>query len=66
MIKASPFFGSGLGSFAQNLANEGFATWTINNTMRAHNDILELTVELGLIGLLIFISGVVAIIFGRP
>ena len=64
MIEASPFFGSGLGSFAQNIANEGFSTWTINNTMRAHNDLLELTVELGLIGLLTFGSVLMAIVFG--
>lgn len=64
MIAASPFFGSGLGSFAQNIANEGYATWTINNTFRAHNDLLELTVEIGLIGLLIFASVIFAITFG--
>ena len=49
MILDAPLFGTGLGSFAQNLGNEGYATWTINNTMRAHNDLLELAVELGAI-----------------
>lgn len=64
MIESSPLIGTGLGSFAHNLANDGFATWTINNTMRVHNDLLELIVELGFIGLLIFCSIIVAIIFG--
>ena len=54
MFADSKFIGTGLGSYAQNLANEGYATWTINNTMRVHNDILELAVELGLIGIIIF------------
>jgi len=64
MIESSPFIGTGLGSFAHNIANGGFATWTINNTMRAHNDLLELIVELGYIGLLIFCSVILAILFG--
>ena len=32
MIYDAPFFGTGLGSYSQNLANEGYATWSINNT----------------------------------
>ena len=64
MINTSPFIGSGLGSYSHNLANEGYATWTINNTMRVHNDLIELFVELGLIGILMFTSAIVAIIFG--
>jgi O-antigen ligase/tetratricopeptide (TPR) repeat protein len=62
MVIDSPLFGTGLGSFAQNLANEGYATWTINNTLRAHNDLIELTVELGLLGVITFLTTVVAII----
>ena len=54
MFYDSPFIGTGLGSYSQNLANEGYATWVINNTTHPHNDLLELAVELGLIGLLIF------------
>tara|TARA_B110000008_G_scaffold198825_1_gene197351 strand:- start:439 stop:2514 length:2076 start_codon:yes stop_codon:yes gene_type:complete len=61
MLYDSPFIGTGLGSYAQNLANEGYATWTINNTMRVHNDMLELSVELGLIGIIIFAAAIIAI-----
>ena len=61
MIYDAPFFGTGLGSFSQNLGNEGYATWTINNTSRAHNDLLELFVELGIIGVIIFLSVVISI-----
>ena len=59
----SPIIGSGLGSFSQNLGNEGFATWTINNTFKAHNDLLELAGELGLIGIFIFILVMISIIY---
>ena len=59
----SPIIGTGLGSFSQNLGNEGYATWIINNTFRAHNDLLELAVELGLIGIFIFLSVVFSIIY---
>jgi len=63
MFMDSPIIGTGLGSFSQNLGNEGYATWTINNTFRAHNDLLELAVELGLIGIFIFLSVIVSIIY---
>ena len=56
MIYDAPFIGTGLGSYSQNLANEGYATWTINNTIRAHNDLLELAVELGLTGIIFFLQ----------
>jgi O-antigen ligase/tetratricopeptide (TPR) repeat protein len=64
MFSDSKFIGTGLGSYAQNLANEGYATWTINNTMRVHNDMIELAVELGLIGIVIFAAVVIAITTG--
>jgi hypothetical protein len=60
----SPIIGHGLGSFSQSLANEGFATWNINNTFRAHNDILELAVELGAIGVIILFVNIIFIIHG--
>jgi exopolysaccharide production protein ExoQ len=63
MFVDSPIIGTGLGSFSQNLGNEGYATWIINNTFRAHNDLLELAVELGLIGIFIFLSVVFSIIY---
>jgi O-antigen ligase len=62
MFLSSPFVGSGLGTFSHNLANEGFALWDINNSFRAHNDLLELSVELGLIGLVLFCLVMVSIL----
>jgi len=59
----SPIIGSGLGSFSQNLGNEGYATWVINNTFKAHNDLLELAGELGLIGIFIFILVIISITY---
>lgn len=61
IIQDSPFIGTGLGTFSQNLVNEGYATWFINNTIRSHNDIFELAVELGLIGISIFVLVIVSI-----
>ena len=61
MFTDSKFIGTGLGSYAQNLANEGYATWAINNNMRVHNDLMELAVELGLFGIIIFAAAIIAI-----
>ena len=62
MIKDSPFFGSGLGSFSHNLANEGYVTALTKGFQRSHNDLLELGVELGAVGLIIFLALIVSII----
>ena len=64
MFLDKPFFGSGLGSFSQNIANEGYATANINNTMKAHNDLIELLVELGLVGLFVFFAVIFTLIMG--
>ena len=64
MFYDSPFIGTGLGSYSQNLASEGYATWVINNTTHPHNDLLELVVELGLIGILIFITVAISLTIG--
>jgi len=63
MIYDAPLLGSGLGTYAHNIANEGYATWIVNNVTRAHNDLLELAVELGLVGIAIFIGVVVTILY---
>ena len=63
MFVDSPIIGTGLGSFSQNIGNEGYATWIINNTFKAHNDLLELAVELGIIGIIMFLSVVFSIIY---
>jgi len=64
MFYDSPVIGTGLGSYSQNLASEGYATWVINNTTHPHNDLLELAVELGLIGLVIFITVAISLTIG--
>jgi len=64
MFYDSPWIGTGLGSYSQNLASEGYATWVINNTNHPHNDLLELAVELGIIGLVIFITVTISLIIG--
>jgi len=64
MFYDSPLIGTGLGSYSQNLANEGYATWVINNTTHPHNDLLELAVEVGLIGLVIFTTVAISLIIG--
>lgn len=64
MFFDKPFIGSGLGSFSQNLTNGGYATANINNTIKAHNDLIELAVELGLVGLIVFFMVIVSLIVG--
>jgi len=64
MFFDSPIIGTGLGSYSQNLASEGYATWVINNTTHPHNDLFELAVELGLIGLVIFITVAISLTIG--
>jgi len=64
MIADSPFFGSGLGTFTQNLSNEGYVAHRVVSYQRVHNDLLELAVELGLIGIALFTAVVIAIITG--
>jgi len=64
MFYDSPVIGTGLGSYSQNLANEGYATWVINNTIHPHNDLFELAVELGLVGLVIFITVAISLTIG--
>jgi len=62
MITDSPLLGSGLGAYAHNIGTEGYATWIVNNVTHAHNDLLELTVELGLAGIALFTAVVIALL----
>jgi len=58
MIRQSPIVGTGLGSFFENFNNGGYSSNTGSmGTQRAHNDVLELGVELGATGWLLF-SGI--------
>ena len=52
MIKDSPIIGTGLGSFAHNIGNEGYSSLQVKGVQRAHNDVLETLVELGIFGLI--------------
>mgnify|MGYP005631512879 FL=1 len=61
MIRDNPFIGTGLGSFLENY-NQGYYTFSTWNIKRVHNDLLELGVELGAVGYLIFIALVVCMI----
>ena len=62
MISDSPIIGTGLGTYPHNLGTEGYATGIVVNFTRVHNDLLELAVELGLIGIVIFLSVMATII----
>tara|TARA_B100000795_G_scaffold164447_1_gene123687 strand:- start:647 stop:2719 length:2073 start_codon:yes stop_codon:yes gene_type:complete len=52
MIKDSPIIGTGLGSFAHNIGNEGYSSLQVKGFQRSHNDVLETIVELGIFGLI--------------
>jgi tetratricopeptide (TPR) repeat protein len=63
MITNAPFFGTGLGTWFHNLVNEGYSTYVINYVQRVHNDLIELAVEIGLIGVGVFLLAVIAIVW---
>ncbi|SMN01640.1 Lipid A core-O-antigen ligase [uncultured Candidatus Thioglobus sp.] len=58
MIKASPIFGTGLGSWFHNEMQGGFSTYDVMTYKRVHNDLLELGVELGLVGIALLLTAV--------
>ena len=62
MISNSPFIGTGLGTYPHNLGTEGYATGIVVNFTRVHNDLLELAVELGMVGVTIFLTMVISIV----
>jgi len=62
MIADSPLIGTGLGTYPHNLGTEGYATGIVVNFTRVHNDLLELAVELGLVGITIFLTMIISII----
>lgn len=55
MIKVSPLFGTGLGSWYHNEIQAGFGTYNVMNFQYVHNDLLELGVELGVVGVIILL-----------
>ncbi len=62
MINDAPLFGTGIGTWFHNLVNEGYATYVINYVQRVHNDILEMAVSIGLVGVSFFLLGVIALV----
>ncbi len=64
MIKASPIFGTGLGSWFYNETQGGMGTVKVSTYHMIHNDILQLGVELGLAGLLLFLTSVAMTLMG--
>lgn len=65
MVQASPLFGTGLGTWFHNEIQGGLGAWNVNNFQRVHNDVLELGVEVGLVGVLLFLVSVVMLVIGN-
>ena len=60
MVKASPVVGTGMGSFYNNVSlNAGM--YKAHGELRVHNDLLELGVELGVIGWLLFLGALISL-----
>ncbi len=62
MIKDSPIFGSGLGTWFHNEVEGGYNTYKVASFQRVHNDVLELGVELGSLGVLIFLMTILSLV----
>ena len=62
MINNKPFLGSGLGSFAHNIGNEGFTSYQVKGFQRAHNDFLEIAVEMGILGAILILALIISIL----
>ena len=61
MFLDKPFLGSGLGSFFDNMANGGYASFNTKGTQKVHNSLLELAIDLGSIGLVLLFGFVVSL-----
>lgn len=61
IIKAHPFFGTGLGSFFHDVNVGDFQQYRVIGVQRAHNDVLELMVELGAFGMLLLLGIIVTV-----
>ncbi len=65
MVKENPILGTGMGSFSHNLlTNSG--KYEVSSVLRVHNDILEIGVELGVVGMLVFLisaAGLAGVLF---
>ncbi len=61
MWQDNPIIGTGLGTFFDNMANGGYDSYNTKGTQRAHNDLVELSTELGLLGILLFSGAVISL-----
>ncbi len=61
MIKATPIFGTGLGSWFHNEIQGGFGVHNVMSYQRAHNDFLELGVEVGIVGMVLLLIGALSL-----
>jgi O-antigen ligase len=62
MIGQNPLFGTGIGSFYFNVLDSLRSEFDVFGPKRVHNDVLQLVVELGIVGLLLFIGFVIAVL----
>jgi len=60
MVKENPIMGTGLGSFFENVNKGDYQTYRVIGVQRVHNDVLELLVELGVIGFLLLLSFIIS------
>lgn len=59
MVKDSPLIGTGLGSFFHNVNSIDYQVLRTMGVQRVHNDVLELVVELGILGLILLLGIIV-------
>ncbi len=62
MIKNAPVFGYGLGGFFENML-AGYKNFKSLATFRAHNDYLEMWIETGLPGLILYLSCIISVFY---
>ena len=60
IIKDYPLFGTGLGNFFEAANNGKYLHYKILGVQRVHNDVIELAVELGFVGLFLLLVVIVA------
>lgn len=61
MIGENPMLGTGMGSFYHNLLR-GTENYTTFTALRAHNDVLETGVELGIVGLIFLFGAIIGLL----
>lgn len=61
MIKQNPLIGSGMGSFYHNLLTQA-ERYSLYAVLRVHNDLLELAIELGVIGWFLLLGAVIGLL----